>query len=89
MAIARRKTTVYLDPELLRAIKVLAASTGRHDYEVVEDALRRYLRSLSSEAGRQDLGDLLRLLDGRADLTDDAALSLAYSELRAARRARL
>jgi hypothetical protein len=88
MATTRKKTTVYLDPALLRAIKVLAASTGRHDYEIVEDALRRYLRDLPADSGRRELGDLLRSLGERADLTDDAALALAYAELHAARRAR-
>lgn len=42
--IARKKTTVYLDEGLLTATKVLAVSMGRPEYEVVEDALRQYLR---------------------------------------------
>ena len=39
----RRKTTVYLDEELLRGAKVMAARTDRKDYEVLEAALRQYL----------------------------------------------
>lgn len=40
---ARKKTTVYIDEALLRAAKVAAARSGKHDYEVFEDALRRHL----------------------------------------------
>lgn len=88
MAVERKKTTVYLDAELLRAVKVLAASSGRHDYEVFEDALREYLGTARAEAGRAELRALLERLGERAELSDEAALDLAYTELRAARRAR-
>lgn len=40
---ARKKTTVYIDEALLRAAKVAAARSGKHDYEVFEEALRRHL----------------------------------------------
>lgn len=40
---ARRKTTVYIDDALLRAAKVAAARSGKHEYEVFEDALREHL----------------------------------------------
>lgn len=33
----RKKTTVYLEPDLLRAAKVWAARTGRKDYEILND----------------------------------------------------
>jgi predicted transcriptional regulator len=85
---ARKKTTVYLDPELLRALKVVAASTGRHEYEVLEDALRGYLRTPAAQAGNEALRQLLGRLDERAELDDAAALDLAYAELHAARRER-
>ena len=39
----KKRTTIYLDDEVLRAAKIQAAREGRHDYEVVEAALRRYL----------------------------------------------
>ena len=42
---ARKKTTIYLEPELLTAAKTLAASSGRREYEIIEDALRVYVRS--------------------------------------------
>lgn len=34
---------VYLDDEVLRATKVLAARTGRPEYAIVDEALRSYL----------------------------------------------
>jgi hypothetical protein len=40
---ARRKTTVYIDDALLRAAKVAAARSEKHEYEVFEDALREHL----------------------------------------------
>ena len=39
----KRKTTVYLEDDLLRATKIAAARTGKRDYQVVEEALRAYL----------------------------------------------
>ena len=39
----KTKTTVYLDEDVLRGAKVMAARTGKKDYEVVEEALRAYL----------------------------------------------
>lgn len=40
---ARKKTTVYIDEDLLREVKVAAARSGKREYEVFEDALRRHL----------------------------------------------
>jgi predicted transcriptional regulator len=85
MAIARKKTTIYLDPELHRAAKVLAASTGRREYEVLEDALRQYLHGSTSNSSRQALRGLLDRFAGRSDVGDDDAMSLAYAELHQAR----
>lgn len=39
----RKKTTVYIDEDLLRAAKVAAARAGKREYEVFEEALRRHL----------------------------------------------
>jgi hypothetical protein len=39
----RRKTTVYIDESLLRAAKIAAARSGKREYEVFEEALRRHL----------------------------------------------
>jgi hypothetical protein len=64
----RRKTTVYVDEELLRSAKVLAARTDRKEYEVFEEALRSYLSGKTSgeaeETPRQrDLRDPDRLVE--------------------------
>ncbi|TMI93686.1 MAG: hypothetical protein E6H00_00820 [Bacillati bacterium ANGP1] len=71
---ARKKTTVYIDEALLKATKVLAARTGKKEYEIFEDALRGYL----------GLGALERIW-GRSKMTEKDALVLAYRELHAAR----
>ena len=39
----KRKVTLYLDEDVLRAARVRAARTDKRDSEVVEDALRSYL----------------------------------------------
>lgn len=71
----RKKTTVYLEPDLLRAAKVWAARTGRKDYEILEEALRSYLGL-----------DVIESVWARSDLAEEEALVLAYSELHASRR---
>lgn len=71
---AKRKTTIYIEDEVLRAVKVWAARTDRRDYEVVEDALRAFLGFRLLE----DIGQ-------RSGLTEDEAQKLAYEELDAAR----
>ena len=60
------RTTLTIDPEVLRAVKVRAARLGRGDSDVIEEALRR------------DLGlDPLDRLWAANDLDEDAALALA------------
>jgi plasmid stability protein len=62
----KTRTTVTLDEDVLRAVKIRAARTGRGDSEVIEESLRR------------DLGlDLLERLWERSELSDDEAMSLA------------
>jgi hypothetical protein len=68
---------VYLDEDLLRGAKILAARTDRKDYEVLEAALRRYLGV-----------EVLERVWSRSDLSDDEALQIAYEELDAVRRTR-
>jgi predicted transcriptional regulator len=81
----RKKTTVYLEEDLLTATKVLAATSGRHDYEVMEDALRQYLSGAQARGSRKQLRALLDRLAEGSTLEDDEAMDLAYSELEAAR----
>lgn len=85
---SRRKTTVYVDADVLTATKVLAAGRGSSESQVVEDALRVYLRSGQLEAAANDLRDLMDRLAERADLDDDEAIALAVDEVRAVRTAR-
>lgn len=40
---AKKKTTIYVDEALWRAAKIVAARSGRRDYQVFEEALRHYL----------------------------------------------
>ncbi len=86
---ARKKTTVYLEDDLLTAVRVLAASTGRHDYEVVEEALRLYLRRRDVAASRARLRDLLdRVAERAGDVSEQQVMADAYSGIKARRRAR-
>jgi hypothetical protein len=66
----RRKTTVYLEEDLLKKVRVAAARSGKHDYQVVEEALRGYLGL-----------ELLEKVGARSALGERAALELAYEEL--------
>ena len=60
------RTTVTLDAEVLRAVKIRAARLGRGDSEVIEASLRR------------DLGlDLLERLWTKNDLSEADASALA------------
>jgi plasmid stability protein len=62
----RVRTTVTLDDEVLRAVKIRAARLGRGDSEVIEASLRR------------DLGlDLLDQLWAGHDFSEDDAIALA------------
>jgi Ribbon-helix-helix protein, copG family len=63
---AKVRTTLTIDEEVLRAVKVRGARTGKGDSEVIEGALRR------------ELGlDLLERLWQRDDAGEDEALALA------------
>lgn len=74
---ARKKTTFYIDEDILRSTRVLAARTGKRDSDVVQDALRSYLGV-----------DVLDRVWGRSDLDEEQALKLAYEEVHRGRRRR-
>ncbi len=76
---ARKKTTVYVEEDLLRSAKVLAARTGRKEYEVFEEALRAYLGFDVMERVQERLER-----EGLA-LGEKESLKLAYEELHAMR----
>jgi hypothetical protein len=71
------RTTLTVDEEVLRAVKVRAARTGRGDSEVIEAALR-------SELGL----DLLRRSWDRNRLSEQEAETLAVEAQHAVRRRR-
>jgi predicted transcriptional regulator len=81
----RRKTTVYLDSDVLTATKVLAAARERSESQVVEDALRAYLQTDDLESVTADLKALMQRVAARSDLGEDEAMSLAIEETRAVR----
>jgi hypothetical protein len=82
----RKKTTIYLEPDLLTATKTLAASSGRREYEVIEDALRVYMRSDEAAAGRRELRAMLdRWSEQDTGLDEDEAIELATREVHAYR----
>ena len=72
---AKTRTTLTIDEEVLRAVRVKAARTGKGDGEVIEEALRR------------DFGlDLLDRMWARNDLPEGEALALAVEAQHATRR---
>lgn len=63
---AKVRTTLTIDEDVLRAVKVRGARTGKGDSEVIEEALRR------------ELGfDLLERLWQGGDVGEEEALALA------------
>jgi predicted transcriptional regulator len=85
---AKKKTTVYLDSDVLTATKAAALTSNRSESAVIEGALRSYLRSGHGDAVRDELGELLARVASTSDLDEDAALAQAVTEVRAARRQR-
>ncbi len=70
----RVRTTLTIDEQVLRAVKVRAARSGKGDSEVIEEALRR------------ELGfDLLERLWQRDDIGEEDALELAVEAQHATR----
>ena len=71
----KQRTTVTLDEQVLRAVRVKAARTGRRDSDVIEEALRR------------DLGlELLERVWTKAGMDEDEAITLAVEAQHEARR---
>jgi hypothetical protein len=75
--VERRKTTLYLEADLLRATKVAAAREDKPEYQVVEEALRKHLGL-----------DLMQRVWARSGLDENEAMRLAVAEVRAHRRSR-
>jgi gamma-glutamyl:cysteine ligase YbdK (ATP-grasp superfamily) len=75
---SKARTTVTLDEDVFRAVKIKAARTGKRDSQVIEESLRR------------DLGvdDLAAIWAKVAPASEDEGFKLAGAELRAMRRER-
>ena len=72
---AKVRTTLTIDEDVLRSVKIRAARTGKGDSAVIEEALRR------------DLGlDGLERLWARNDLSEDEAGELAVEAQHRTRR---
>lgn len=74
---AKRKVTLYLSDDVLRATRVSAARSDKRDSEVVEEALRKHLGF-----------DVLDRVWARSPLGDEEAMKLAIAETHAYRRKR-
>jgi len=73
---AKTRTTLTVDEEVLRAVRIKAARTGKRDSEVIEESLRRDL----------GLDELERIWAQVKPVPgDDDGLALAYAELDAVR----
>ena len=72
----KTRTTLTIEEDVLRAVKVRAARTGKGESEVIEEAVRR------------DLGlDFLDRLWARNDMSEDEAMALAIEAKQATRNA--
>jgi hypothetical protein len=75
--VTKVRTTLTIDEDVLRAVKVRGARSGKGDSQVIEEALRR------------ELGfDLLERLWQSNDLGEDEALELAVEAQHKTRRRR-
>jgi hypothetical protein len=70
----KKKVTLYVDEDVMRAARVRAARTDKRDSEVVEEALRVYLGF-----------DVMEGVWARSDLGEDEGMRLAVEETHAAR----
>ena len=73
----KTRTTLTIDEDVLRAVKVRAASSGRGDSEVIEDALRAQLGL-----------DFLDAIWAKAGLAEEDATALATEAQHKTRRRR-
>jgi hypothetical protein len=71
---SKTRTTLTIDQDLLRAVKVQAARTGVGDSEIIERAVRLHLG-----------WDILDELWAKADLTEEEGMELALEAQRWAR----
>ena len=82
---AKQKSTYYLTEDVRAATKVAAVAGKRTESDVVEEALRRYLKSADAEKERQSIRELMDRVAARSNLSEDEAMKLANEELHAMR----
>lgn len=71
----KTRTTLTIDEDVLRAVKIRAARSGKGESEIIEEAVRK------------DLGlDLMERLWARNQMTEEAAMKLAIEEQEAFRK---
>jgi predicted CopG family antitoxin len=71
------RTTLTIDDDVMRAVKVIASRSGKGDSEVIEESLRR------------DLGlDILERIWATNDMPEDEAMALALEAQHASRPSR-
>lgn len=75
---SKTRTTVTLDDEVFRAVKIKAARSGKRDSQVIEESLRRDL-------GLDDLAEIWAKVTPAAE---EEGVDLAADELRAMRKER-
>jgi hypothetical protein len=75
---AKMRTTLTIDEDVFRAVRVKAARTGKRDSQVIEESLRRDL-------GLDGLEDIWSQVKS---VPETKGLDLAYAELHAAREER-
>jgi len=74
----KTRTTVSLDEDVFRAVRIKAARTGKRDSQVIEEALRRDL----------GIGDLEAIWAKVTPAGEDEGMELARTELHEARKER-
>jgi hypothetical protein len=73
---SKTRTTLTIDEDVFRAVKIKAARTGKRDSQVIEESLRRDL----------GLDDLEGIWSQVSPAAEDEALDLADAEIHAMRR---
>ncbi len=76
---AKTRTTLTVDQDVLRAVRIKAARTGKRDSEVIEESLRRDLGLDTMERIWANVKD---------PLSEEEGMKLAVEETRAVRRER-
>jgi hypothetical protein len=75
---SKTRTTVTLDEDVFRAVRIKAARTGKRDSQVIEEAIRRDL----------GLDDLAEIWAKVTPAEEEQGMDLASEELRAMRKER-